>query len=428
MFGLTTIKTSSYDEMQKENENLRLQVKGFYEGKNTDNAFFGAYEKQLAKNKLGAFLPMDRENIKDAYENNGPLYGVVHRIARSTGEVSKWLELYNKRTGDIVEKHWVLDLLNRPNDRFTRTRYVEAWATNMLLYADAWIYAPMTKGAERTCKEMYIIPSQDVVVKGGGKEEPLKGITVKSDPLRGMIETKDLVMSFDYSLDATSFYGTSKAVAAGKYLSIITRGMNREDTALVNGGAANIITPKSSELGIKPSDAQEIEQRINGKSNINKTLAVRVPIEVHSLGNQPNQLGILESHKEAITVLCFVYGLPVDLVYGQSKYENAKEAKKAIYEMNAIPLAEEFGADLLHHFELDDEFEFRVNTDAISVLQDDPGDVLDNLTKMHASVNEMREAYGYDAIEESWANQPLLPLGMQFGNEGLEDITDENED
>jgi hypothetical protein len=36
---------------------------------------------------------------------------------------------------------------------------------------------------------------------------------------------------------------------------------------------------------------------------------------------------------------------------------------------------------------------------------------------MHASLNEMREAYGYDRIEEEWADKPILPMGVTFGNE-----------
>ena len=68
-----------------------------------------------------------------------------------------------------------------------------------------------------------------------------------------------------------------------------------------------------------------------------------------------------------------------------------------------------------------------MNTDLIEVLHDSPGDVLDNLTKMHATLNEMREAYGYDRIEEAWADQPMLPMGQMFGNEfGGIDIDENN--
>ena len=116
--------------------------------------------------------------------------------------------------------------------------------------------------------------------------------------------------------------------------------------------------------------------------------------------------------------MCFVFRLPVDLYYGQAKYENAKEAKKTIYEQNAIPMANEFAEDLLRFLRMDAEgYELRVNTDRIDVLKDSTGEVLDNLNKMHASLNEMREAYGYDKIEEEWADKPILPMGVTFGNE-----------
>jgi hypothetical protein len=43
---------------------------------------------------------------------------------------------------------------------------------------------------------------------------------------------------------------------------------------------------------------------------------------------------------------------------------------------------------------------------------------------MHATLNEMREAYGYERIEAEWADKPLLPMGLQFGNEYDYDISE----
>ena len=147
---------------------------------------------------------------------------------------------------------------------------------------------------------------------------------------------------------------------------------------------------------------------------------------MHQLGAKPVDLDILASHKEAVTALCFVYHLPVDLYYGQSKYENAKEAKKAIYEQQAIPLAEEFAADLLNYTRLDEQgFELIVNRDEIDALREQPTETLDRLEKMHATLNERRTANGYDRIEEPYADQPMIPMGVQFGNETY-DIDENN--
>ena len=97
-----------------------------------------------------------------------------------------------------------------------------------------------------------------------------------------------------------------------------------------------------------------------------------------------------------------------------------------LYETNAIPLANEFAADFLAHFDMDTEYRLTVNTDKISVLQDDPADVLDNLDKMHATLNEKREAYGYEPRPEPWADLPMIPMSTVFGGEGINDI-DENQ-
>jgi hypothetical protein len=242
------------------------------------------------------------------------------------------------------------------------------------------------------------------------------------------ITLENIITSFDYNLDDTQFFGTSKVVAAATYLEVINKGMRRESHALENGGVANIITPKADESGILPENADNLENRFNSKKNVNKTLAVKFPIEVHTLGNAPADLSILETHKEAVTALCFVYKLPVDLYYGQAKYENAKEAKKTIYEQNAIPLANEFAEDLITFLMRKDRtlagWRLTVNTDRIDVLKDKSTDVLNNLALAYASLNERREAIGYERIEEEYADKPIIPMGMQFG-EGVEYDIDE---
>ena len=399
-------------------------VKGYYDGNNADNEYFKQIAAQLRGMRLPAFGKVSRERIKEAYETIAPVNGVIDYIADNVGEVMKYLELRTTNTDgtyQYIDKHWLLDALKRPNDRYNLRRFGKAWAVNRLLFGDAWVYAPMTQGKDRridTKVGMYVLPSQKVMVEEGGLEKPLKGIKLagaKNDSID--IEGK-VFESFDYNLDDLSFYGTSKIVAAAVYLSIMDKGMRREDTSLDNGGVAGIITPKAdTEYGIKPADADAVEQEINSQKSFNKLKAMRVPIEYNPIGSTPIDLAILSSHKEAVTALCFVYRLPIDLYYGQSKYENAKEAKKAIYEQQAIPLAEEFAADLLAYCKLDDEFELVVNTDEIPALQEDATDALDRIEKMHGTLNELRTANGYDRIEEDYADQPILPMGMQYGNE-----------
>ena len=401
------------------------QIKGFYDGDNAENEYLRKIAAQMKGIKLPEMAVLNREQIKQAYETCAPVNGVIDYIADNVGEVMKYLELRRVNpdgTFEYIDKHWLLDRLRKPNDRYNLKRFGKAWAVNRLLFDDAEVYAPLTQGKDRQIDPkigMYVLPGHKVSVKEGGLLKPFEGIKLINSPGEAIDIEGKIFQSFGYSLDDTSYFGTSKIVAAAVYLSVMDKGMRRQDTSLDNGGVAGIITPKadSQTYGVLASDADNVEKEINGKKSFNKLKALRTPIEFHAIGNTPVDLSILDSHKEAVTALCFVYHIPVDLYYGQSKYENAKEAKKAIYEQQAIPMAEEFGADLLNYVGLDEEFELVVNRDEIPALQETPTETLDRITKMHGSLNELRTANGFDRIEQPYADEPMVPLGIQFGNE-----------
>ena len=420
MFGIKVVS-------EKEWNGLKTEVKGYYDSANELNEYFRAIENTVRGRKLAPMGEVSRIQIREAYAKNAAVMGVVNYIAENVGEVARYLELQNSK-GEYIESHWVLDLLRHPNDRFNLRRFATAWAVNKLLFGDAWVYAPTAVGKNLgKVGEMYIIPSWRIETLSDGGLKPIKGIGL-SGTAKGEIDMESLFESFDYNLDDSSFFGTSKVVSAAVYLDVIDKGMRRESQALDNGGVANIITPKGDESGILPQHADEIEQRFNSKRNVNRTLALRTPVDVHQLGNAPVDLSILETHKEAVTALCFVYKVPVDLYYGQAKYENAKEAKKTIYEQNAIPLANEFAEDLITFLMKKDRslagWKLTVNTDRIDVLKEKATDVLANLNMAYCSLNERREAIGYEPIEADYANEPIIPMGVQFG-EGMSYDIDE---
>ena len=65
--------------------------------------------------------------------------------------------------------------------------------------------------------------------------------------------------------------------------------------------------------------------------------------------------------------------------------------------------------------------------DMVIDMEMDPSDVLDNLDKMHATLNEKREAYGYEARPEPWADLPMIPMSTVFGGEGVNDVEEPEE-
>ena len=392
------------------------EVKGYYENREEE---YNKYLEIVASQTRGMIEiqplgQLDRKKLKEIYLSSGPLYGVINKIANAVAYCARYLELTDKATGKEVTNHFIVDLLTRPNDRFTRAKYFYGVATNRLLFGDAWNYCPQGVGKNRNPKEMYLIPSDVVGVKHGDWSQLFEGLKIAGQEIRA----EYVFENFSYNLDDTSFFGVSKASVAANYLTVIDRAIGREATALKNGGAANVIAPAAMDVPALPQDVADTEERLNKSSNANKSLMVKIPIAVHSLGNKPTDLSILESHKDAVTALCFVYEIPVDLYYGQAKYENAKEAKKALYESAAIPFLEEWGEDFLSYLKLSGKYELKVNTDKIDVLQEDPYAVGENMATIGAfTTNEIREACGWERIADSWADEVRLPLGVQLGGD-----------
>ncbi len=430
MFGWKTIRADEYEAQQRKISALESEVKGYMENEKAGNAYFASISPLLKGEDIDNIMAaIKRADLKTAYESCAPVYGIINRIAMAVGEMFTCLELQQFKDGKWVdvEEHWILNLLHNPNDRFSCQRFGQAWSINRMVYGDATVYTKAQTGKEYgQAKDMYIIPGFRVKINKGGYKEPLSGIIISGGSKQEEIKKEDFFMSFNYNLDDTSFYGTSPLAVAAIYLSIIDRGMARQDLSLKNGGPTAIVTPKPDNLGVMPVTADDVTEQLNGKDVKGQIKALRAAIELHELGSSPVDLNILASHKEAVNVLCFLYNMPVDLYYGQAKYENMKEAKMALYESCAIPMANEFAEDLLSHFNLTEQgYRLTVNTDRVDVLQENPTDVLTNLNLMGATLNEKREAYGYERIEEDWADKPMIPMSTVFGGEAFGDI-DEN--
>lgn len=416
MFGLKILRQSEFDAMQTE-------LKGYYDRSVEDDNIYLRNLSDMMRGHLE--LPqatlLTRQQIADLYAKQGPVQGVISYIAKNVGDVSQYLLLSTRKDNKPVKSHPLLDLLAKPNDRFTLRKTLYAWTVNKLLFGDAWSYVVRdsvgkSKGVP---KELYIIPSHRISPKWGEGDTSalLKGIHMIGGSEDREIAFTDVFESFDYNLDDTTMFGTSKILAAATYLSVMDKGMRRQDTALDNGGVATIITPKPDNISGVPrkSEVDQLEREFNSIKRVNRTRVLSSPVETHQLGNKPVDLDILNTHKESVTMLCFLYQIPVDLYYGQSKYENAKEAKRTIYEQNAIPLCNEFAEDLLNFLGYANEYKLEVDTQKIDVLQASPSDSLDALGKMCATLNEKREVMGYDRIEEAYADEPMIPMGMQFG-------------
>ena len=408
--------------------------KGYLYGDNSDNEFLRKLlNVTFSTTDFGDF---GREELYLTYRTNSAVFGIIDRIAKACGEIGQYIELLDK-DDNVVEDNPLIKVLQRPNDRFSLYQFLYAWATNYNVFGDAFVYAKKGVGKDLgSLSEMYVIPSHRVKVEKGGWREPIKGIKISGSADTEVIDNGQYFQSFIYNLDSDTYFGFSPLIAAAYDCQLLKKGKLRLNTSMDNGGVNAIIAPAKDKDGfVVPQAANELEKDLNSNKNANRTMFLRQAVEVTKVGSTPVELGILDGSKDAVTALCFAYGIPMDLYYGQSKYDNAKEAKKSLYESAAIPLINVFCNDLMNFVKYDESgkevkqyagMKLILNTDKIEVLKTSTTEVLTNLNLMNATLNEKREAMGYAEIEEDYANKPMLTLGVQFGDMYSPDIN-ENE-
>ena len=438
---MSNIFTRGRDIKAMEARIKELESKGYYV---PDDNEANEYLKRVFWGMAGTikFDTFERTDLYDTYRTNSAVFGIIDRIAKAVAECAKYVELLDENDEPVKGTHWIMDLLRHPNDRFTMSRFFYAWSTNYDVFGDAFTYVDRFEVGSKMgkIKGPYIPSGVLVGYENGGVTFPLKGMLINGSPEAQSIPTESFFQSFQYNLDDKSFFGFSPLLAAAYDTALLQKGKERLNTAISNGGVNTIVSPAKDKDGfVVPQAAAAVEKEFNNIKNANKTKFMRQPIEVHEIGSKPVDLSILDSGKESVTALCFAYGIPMDLYYGQSKYENAKEAKKAIYESAALPRVRIFCEDFIDYLhrnaktlrlkDADLRVHLEVNTDMIDVLQDDTKDVLQNLTLMHAPLNEMREAYGYDRLEGAENpggiyDKPMLGLGTMFGDEFGGDINE----
>ena len=397
-----------------------IEKKGYFEEtRNVDNEYFKQVLQFANANlKLIDFSEVDRASLVKYYKRNAVVRGIIDTtIASAVAELSDYIELIGKDNQEI-EKHWAIDVLNKPNDLENRRKFIKAWAVNRLIMGEAFVYGlegvAKSKG---TFTEMYVMPSHYVDIITGGLTNPIKGYKITNTPsLDAKLTTKNVMFSRDYNPDIETYHGLSKLYSAMYMVQLLEKADKRQNTSMENGGVNTLITPKPDSLGSTTATQTENirkEMNQNKKSNYNAFLPEAV--EVHKVGDTPVDLMVLEASRYAINALCFVYGISVDTFLAQSKYENAKEAKKTIYEQAAIPLMNEFLEDYTAFCGLKDE-RFVLNTDKIEILKKNAIDQMNVFDKAFVSINERRDYLGYEKINAPYADLPVIPMGVSLGD------------
>lgn len=382
---------------------LSQEVKGFTTGDNTGNAYLEArfqnqpYTWTFGDHNRARFA----KYYRDSKQGNGTVYSVVSRLSRACAEMANAIEVVDAK-GEVIEDHKIESVLRQPNDITSKGELIETMVINLLTVGDTFVY--MTNSGFPHNSELYIVPSESVMIKSKGLKQPIEGYEIKGSIMGSVpkLTPQDTIFIRLPNTDPGSFFGLSPLSVISKELEISSLIPGREFKTIKEGGVRSILTPTEYPVEEnKQALTDTIEKIINSdKSKTNTVLSV--PLKRVPLGDTMADMS-LDNKQDSITVkICNVYHFPKNLLLGDSTFNNMKESKQLVYTI-CIPIVtrifEGLGSKLLAKGE-----RFKLNIDKIPELKPDNTDKVAQLSPI-LTINELRIMQGYPPLEGEQYNK-----------------------
>jgi len=401
-----------------QSEIARLKQRGLYQTKDGINKL----NQALYTSWYSPFMPITPPrsytgDLMAGYMDNELVYSIVNKIADTASSVP--LELCDP-DGEVVESHWVIDLLKQPNPDNSLKDIIFNYYVYLLSIGNSFIYSPFLDNG--STMELWTMPSDLVNVVSGPFFEPVMGYKFTEGSQEIVFDKQSVMHGKLFNpryLSGSWVYGLSPIQVATEIISASNSGNMALAKSFENMGPPYIISSQTPE-GLTPQQQELLEQtykkKYGGPDTANKPMLTGTPVDVKMLGVSPVDLNILDSSQHALRVLCNVYGVPSVLFNDNenSTYNNVSQARKDFYEYTIQPLNEAFAGKLKGFLIPDEDLKFRFNYENVAVLQEDfytKSAALNNMFYM--TPNEKREQLGLERIEMPEMDMVYIPMGQK---------------
>jgi HK97 family phage portal protein len=343
----------------------------------------GMYTQSIYDRKNPILI--DTQNKLEIYKTIPHFQSVINVLADMFKNME--LKLYDKKTGEEIENHPVLDLLKKPNPLRSFEEFLYEYYVFKSVFGNAFIY--QIKGLPSALPSIMwnLLPS-DVEVVPTGKlysQSTIDGI-IKSYKVYDQstyinVVPSDMIYKNE-GVGGNMITSISKVDALQLPLSNIIGALKSENVLIVERGAEGILSNESSADGGAIPLGKEERERITRE--MDKSYGIfdgqkRKIITNSSLKWQPmsfpmKDLMLLECIESDFQSICAAYGADRDLFPSTkgATFENKNNGLKATYQNTIQPQADDFINTLNNALGLFKQgLYLEASYDHVPVLQDD---------------------------------------------------------
>ena len=393
---------------------------------------------------------------KEGYLKNAIAYRCINEISKGASAVP-----FIIKSGDqIIDKHPLIDLLNRPNPQQSYSEFFNSLFGYVLLSGNAYI---LKVGGERgSPKELHQLRPDRIEIKGSGNPIPerynymVNGRVQNSyevDQENGFSELKHVKLW--NPLD--DYYGLSPMSAAAAEIDQFNMSTKHNVNLLQNGArpsGAVIFKPKDdSGFAVNLTESQrqqlltDLNNRFSGAGNAGRPMLLEGDFDWKEMGLTPKDMDFKALKNMAATDIALCFGVPSQLVGvpDSQTYSNVAEARLALYEETIIPHLRKVASDLNEWLVpmFDERLSLEFDIDSIPALSERRRKIYENVTSAVRegimTRNEAREIIGLQKVngaDDLYVSANLFPIGDDsvvqpdnpINEEDLEDYDEENID
>jgi hypothetical protein len=306
------------------------------------------------------------------------LRSVVNK--RATMMASNMPMLYDKN-GNLVENHWINDLINKPNGVQSWSDVVYSMSVQDALYSNVVAYCPLRSFGVRNL--IITLPNNKIRINLSGKK--LK-----------QMEINDLITSFVFTYDdgsketielQDSIYLTtadgmnivrpiSRIDSLRLPLSNIMASYNKRNVLLENLGAIGILSAQQNDLGgaipMTPEERQKI-QRDWYKRQKDELIITESNVNWQPMSYPTRDLMLFEELTEDKLAIIDAFGLNYNLFSSEkgSTFSNVRDSIRMAYTDTIIPETQQIYDSMIAQWGLQGEYYLKADFNHLPILQDD---------------------------------------------------------
>lgn len=370
----------------------------------------------------------------DTYTQNNDVFSVINKIVQPGCRVPVY-QVDRKTLEERPGK--ALQVLSNPNPFMSQTEFVAQSLTIFKIYGECFVCADKPEFGLRAGQPVRLdnLPPQWTEIEiTSDYFNPISGYKLMLGNKEVMYPFADVMhlkeLNPDFQVSGEHLRGMSRLKPLLKAVAVSSSGYDSMVASFQNQGAYGILTI----LGVKEPDGKfsnqpktreqlsnletTFRQKMTGNANRGKIFATNKSVEWTPFGMNAKDMEVLKSIVFSGGALYDAYDVPDILKSGsESKtYLNYQEAQKALWNNAIIPTVDGFYqklSDWLCPMCGEPDTMFLPDYDDIPALQDDKKSAVDWMIRAGLTMNEIREALGYDQLKLPNMDIPLISMGVQ---------------